>query len=260
MSARVAGKVAMVTGAGSGIGRATAQLLAREGASVCVCDVDGDRASTVSSELAEEGLAAVGIACDVAMSSTVDSAFTVAEERFGPIDILHNNAGIALPKDGPSTTVEEWHRTLAVNLTGVWNGCRAFISRARSSGRGGVIVNTASVNAFFVEPEFAAYCATKGGVLGLTRALALDHAAHGIRVNCICPGYVETSMTSPFFESSANPQASRRIAAEAHALGRIAQPEELAQAVLFLASDDGSFVTGAAMVVDGGMSIGHRIV
>ena len=264
MSARLGDKVVIVTGAGSGIGRATSRLMAEAGASVCVCDLDGARAAAVSEAICAAGGRSMSCSCDVADSDAVEAMFDAVEMTLGPVDIIHNNAGIAIGKDGPSTSAEEWQRTLAVNLGGVWNGCRSFITRARKASRGGVIVNTASVNAFFVEPDFAAYCATKGGVLALTRALAIDHAAEGIRVNCICPGYVDSGMTAPFFDASDDPDAARRVAEGAEtgvaAIGRIAQPEELARAVVFLASDSASFMTGAAMVVDGGMSIGLRIV
>lgn len=260
MSGRLAGRVALVTGAASGLGRASARLLADAGAAVCACDLDGAGAEATAAAIRAAGGRAVAATCDVADASAVEAAFDVAEAAFGPVDVLHNNAGIAIAKDAPATTAAEWQRTLAVNLGGVWNGCRTFIGRARAAGRGGVIVNTASVNAFHVEPAFAAYCATKGGVVALTRALALDHAPEGIRVNCVCPGYMETGMTAPFFDATADPAEARRLAGETHALGRIAQPEEVARAVVFLASDASSFMTGAAFVVDGGMSIGSQVV
>ncbi len=196
------------------------------------------------------------MACDVTDAAAVDRALDVAEAALGPIDALCCNAGIALPGDAPATATDVWRRTLDVNLGGVWNGCRSLIGRARARNAPAAIVNTASVNAFFVEPDLAAYCASKGGVLGLTRALALDYARDGIRVNCVCPGYMETGMTAPFFGEGDEGAASRRAAGAQHAMGRIARPEEVAEVVVFLASDEASFMTGAAVVVDGGMSIG----
>jgi NAD(P)-dependent dehydrogenase (short-subunit alcohol dehydrogenase family) len=254
------GRRAFVTGAASGLGRATAVAMAREGAAVCVCDIDGDGAQHVARTITDAGFTAFAATCDVADAAAMDAALDAAEEALGPIDTLFCNAGIALPKDVPSTSVAEWRRTLDINLGGVWNGCRSVIGRTRARKAPASIVNTASVNAFFVEPEFAAYCASKGGVLALTRALALDYARDGIRVNCVCPGYMDTGMVAPFFGAGDAGVEARRVAGEQHAMGRIGQPEEVAEVVVFLASDEASFVTGAAVVVDGGMSIGNRIV
>jgi NAD(P)-dependent dehydrogenase (short-subunit alcohol dehydrogenase family) len=254
------GKTALVTGGGSGIGRATCLAMAREGAAVVAADLDPARAQTTSDEIEASGGRAAPAGCDVADEASVAAAFDLAEARFGPVNALFNNAGICVVKDITQTTFSEWQRTLDVNLGGVWNGSRCFIERARARGGGGAIVNTASVNAFYVEPEIAAYCASKAGVVGLTRALALDHGHEGIRVNCICPGYTETGMTGPMFDATPDPAAARAEAGKLHALGRIASPDEIAQAVVFLASDRASFLTGAAVVADGGMSIGVRVI
>lgn len=254
------GRRAFVTGAGSGLGRATAVVMAREGASVCLCDLDADAARRAAQAIRAGGGTAVAVACDVADAVAMERALDEAEEALGPIDALCCNAGIALPKDAPSTSTAEWRRTLDINLGGVWNGCRSVIGRARARNATAAIVNTASVNAFFVEPDFVAYCASKGGVLALTRALALDYARDGIRVNCVCPGYMDTGMTAPWFGVGDEGAEARRVAGEQHAMGRIAQPEEVAEVVVFLASEEASFMTGAAVVVDGGMSIGCRIV
>ncbi len=257
---RMAGRRAFVTGAGSGLGRATAVAMAREGASVCLCDFDGDAAQRAADDIREAGGTTVVVACDVTDAAALDRALDTAEAALGPIDALCCNAGIAVPKDVPATAVDEWRRTMDINLGGVWNGCRSLIGRARARNSPAAIVNTASVNAFFVEPELAAYCASKGGVIALTRALALDYARDGVRVNCVCPGYMETGMTAPFFGEGEAGAAQRRVAGAHHALGRIAEPEEVAEVVVFLASDEASFMTGAAVVVDGGMSIGARIL
>ena len=257
---RMAGRRAFITGAGSGLGRATAVAMAREGASVCLSDIDGDAAQRAADAITGAGGTAVGVACDVADATALDRALDAAEEAIGPIDALCCNAGIALPNDLPGTAADGWRRTMDINLGGVWNGCRSVIGRARARNAPASIVNTASVNAFFVEPDFAAYCASKGGVLALTRALALDYARHGIRVNCVCPGYMETGMTAPLFGEGDEGAEARRVAGAQHAMNRIAQPEEVAEVVVFLASEEASFMTGAAVVVDGGMSIGCRIV
>jgi NAD(P)-dependent dehydrogenase (short-subunit alcohol dehydrogenase family) len=254
------GKVALVTGAGSGIGRATARAMAGEGAKVVAADIELARADETQREIEALGGAAAAVVCDVADEGAVEAAFDAAEEGFGPVNVLFNNAGICVVKDITETTFDEWRQTLAVNLGGVWNGSRTFINRARARGQGGAIVNSASVNAFYVEPDIAAYCASKAGVVGLTRALALDHGGQGIRINCVCPGYTETGMTGPMFDATPDPAGARADAGRLHALGRIASPDEIAQAVVFLASDRASFLTGAAVVADGGMSIGIRIV
>ena len=256
----LAEKTALITGAGSGIGRATCLAMAAEGASVVAADIDLTRAEATATELTNLGSSALGVACDVADPAAVHTAFTAAESAFGNVDVLFNNAGMCIVKDILETSPREWAQTLAVNLGGVWNGSREFISRAVARGHGGAIVNTASVNAFYVEPEIAAYCASKAGVVGLTRALALDHGRAGIRVNCVCPGYTETAMTGPMFDATPDPQAARADAGALHAVGRIADPSEIAAAVVFLSSDRASFLTGAAVVVDGGMSIGIRVV
>src|SRR5262249_54143787 len=159
---------------------------------------------------------------------------------------LFNNAGIAIGGDVTEMAFEDWRRTIDVNLGGGWNGSRELIGRLRRAGRPGGVVNTASINAVYVEPRFPAVCAPTGAVPALARALALDHANDGVRVNCVCPGYVETGMTAPLFDSEPDPAAARRAAAELHALGRLGLPEEIAATVAFLLSDDAGFVTGAA--------------
>lgn len=254
------GKTAIVTGAGSGIGRAACLAMAEEGAAVVAADLDLARAQTTRETIEASGGRCAAVGCDVGDATSVAHAFDEAEARFGAVNVLFNNAGMCVVKDITRTTYAEWQRTLEVNLGGVWNGCRCFIERARARTEGGTIVNTASVNAFYVEPEIAAYCASKAGVVGLTRALALDHGNEGIRVNCVCPGYTETGMTGPMFDATPDPAGARAEAGKLHALGRIAKPDEIAQAVVFLASDRASFLTGAAVVADGGMSIGIRIV
>jgi len=254
------GRRAFVTGAAGGLGRATARAMARAGAAVGVCDLRRADAEAVAAELRASGATSVAAACDVADAAALDATLDEVEAAIGAIDTMCCNAGIALPGDAPSSSAADWQRTLDVNLGGVWNGCRSLIRRVLARGGTAAIVNTASVNAFFVEPGFVAYCASKGGVYTLTRALALDYARHGIRVNCVCPGYMDTGMVAPFFGDGDEGAAARAAAGELHAIGRIGRPEEIAEVIVFLASDEASFMTGTAFVVDGGMSIGKGMI
>jgi NAD(P)-dependent dehydrogenase (short-subunit alcohol dehydrogenase family) len=254
---RLEGKVAIVTGAGSGIGRAAAVLFAEHGAAVCVADLDDARAAEVASVITNAGGQAVALRCDVAEAEAVGSMVEETYERFGRLDVLYNNAGLWFPAwgnhrpgftDGPSPLVEEniWDRTLDVNLKGTYLCCRFAIPTMRASG-GGAIVNTSSVAALKVGSGTSdAYTASKGGVLAMTRSLAIAHAPDGIRVNCIAPGPVLTPIIG---EVTREKEAWMR---QWVPLRRWGQPEDIARMALFLASDDASWVTGAVFVVDGG--------
>ena len=256
---RMAGRRAFITGAGSGLGRATAVAMAREGASVCLSDIDGDAAQRAAEAITGAGGTAVAVACDVADATALYRALDAAEQAIGPIDALCCNAGIALPNDLPATAVDGWRRTMDINLGGVWNGCRSVIGRARARNAPASIVNTASVNAFFVEPDFAAYCASKGGVLALTGrspSTTLGMASGELRL----PGLHGDRHDRALFGEGEEGAEARCVAGAQHAMNRIAQPEEVAEVVVFLASEEASFMMGAAVVVDGGMSIGCRIV
>jgi NAD(P)-dependent dehydrogenase (short-subunit alcohol dehydrogenase family) len=255
---RLTGRTAIVTGGGSGIGRATSAALAREGAAVLVVDRDVARAEETCSLIADREGRAAPAECDVSDETSVEAMFAVADD-FGPVDILVNNAGVGAGGDAVNTTVAEWDQTLGVNLKGVWLCSRAFLLRVLAEERPAVIVSTSSTNAFYAEPGSAAYTASKGGVSALTRSMALDYARHGVRINCVCPGIIDTPMTQPMLAAEPDPEATRRYWGSLHAISRMGRAEEIAEAVVFLATDEASFMAGSELVVDGGLSIGTRL-
>lgn len=248
------GKVAIVTGGGNGIGRACALALARDGAAVAVVDCDGHAAHAVVEGIASWGGHALAIVADVSQES--DAARIAAETvaTFNGIDILINNAGIQTHGTVENTSLELWNQTLAVNLTGVYLVSRFVLPEMRRRG-GGSIVNVASLQGLVTEPNVAAYAASKGGVLALTRTMALDYAPEGIRVNSVCPGGVDTPLLheSARRMSVAHPEGILKEWSQMHPLGRLSTPEEVAEVILFLASPRAAFVTGSAYTVDGGL-------
>jgi NAD(P)-dependent dehydrogenase (short-subunit alcohol dehydrogenase family) len=248
---RIKDQVAIITGAASGIGYATATRFAAEGAKVILADIVD--ASQPARALTEQGYQASFIKVDVSNEQEVESLFQSATAKYGRIDILVNNAGIELAKNITETTVAEWDHLINVNLKGVFLCARAAVSAMRQSS-GGAIINVASELGLVGAPEIAAYCASKGGVIQLTKALAIDHAADGIRINCICPGPIETPLLSRIFESAAEPEQERRRNVEKTLLKRLGRPEEIANVILFLASAEASFMTGSVVVVDGGLT------
>jgi len=247
-------RISVVTGAGSGIGRAVAAGLCAEGSRVVLADIDALKAEQAAAELRGQGRDAHAFQTDVADPSSVASLQAFVNKTLGPLDILVNNAAIQVNKRIEDTTPEEWNRQMAVNVGGVFLCCRGFLPDLRKTR--GVIINMSSVNGFFVEPSCAGYCATKGAILAFTKALAIDHGREGIRVHAICPGYINAGLAEGYFESQPDPAMARAEAGGLHALGRIGQPEEVARAAAFLASDDASFMTGSALIVDGGFSAG----
>jgi len=254
-SGRLAGKAAFVTGAAAGIGRETALLFAAEGARVAVVDVDADGATAVAGEVAAAGGEAVALAANVAVEADVAGAVADAEEAFGRLDVLFNNAGIMLADDGDAQSTEEdvWDRTMDVNLKGVWFGCRHGIPALRRAG-GGSVVNTASFVALVgaATPQLA-YTASKGAVLAMTRELAVVHAREGIRVNALCPGPLRTELLMSYLDTEEKRQ--RRLV---HVpMGRFGEAAEMAAAALFLASDESSYVTGTDFSVDGGLTAAY---
>lgn len=250
---RLENRVAIVTGGGSGIGRATAIRLAQEGARVAVVDVNAETGRETTAMIEAEGGSAALIHADLAQVSETERAVAETVQRFGKLDILVNNAAVMIEKPILETTEADWDRIVSVNLKGTFFCAKYAIQQFQRQGTGGNIVNMASVNSFYAEGGIAAYAMTKGGIAQLTRALAIDHSAEGIRVNAIAPGWIETPLNANFFGQGPHV---REQAARLHAIGRIGQPEEIANAVLYLASDEASFVTGALLTVDGGFSAG----
>ena len=247
-------RVAVVTGAGHGIGKAIALAFAAEGAKVIVADVNAPAGEETAAEIRQLGRESLAVPTDVADPESVNELSRQAIEKFHAIHILVNNAAIQINKTIADTTPEEWSRQMAVNVGGLFLCSRAFLGQLRSSR--GVIVNLSSVNAFFVEPSCAGYCATKGAILALTKAMAIDHGHEGIRVHAICPGYIDAGLAEGYFQSQSDPAKARAEAGGLHALGRIGRADEVARAAVFLASDDASFMSGSALIVDGGLSAG----
>jgi NAD(P)-dependent dehydrogenase (short-subunit alcohol dehydrogenase family) len=251
---RLQGKVAVITGAGAGIGRACAMEFARDGARVVVADIDYDSALGSVRDIQAAGGAATAVEADVSRPDRVELLVAETLRAFGSVHVLLNNAAIQVNKTVEDTTFEEWNRELAINIGGVFLCSKYFMPHLRTTR--GNIINMSSANGYFVEPACAGYCATKAAIIGLTKAMAIDHGKDGIRVNCICPGYIDTGLAAGYFEVQPDPAGARAAAGKLHALWRIGRAEEVGRTAVFLASDDASFITGAAIVVDGGFSSG----
>ncbi|MCS6924539.1 MAG: SDR family oxidoreductase [Candidatus Binatia bacterium] len=250
MAGRVQGKVALVTGGASGIGRATALAFAREGAKVVVSDVVSSGGEETVALIRGAGGDALFVKADVAQPAEVNALISQVVATYGRLDCAFNNAGIeGVMASTVECTEENWDRTLAINLKGVWLCMKAEIAQMLKQG-GGAIVNTASVAGLVGFAGLPAYVASKHAVVGLTKAAALEYAKSGIRINAVCPGVIHTPMVERLFQR--NPQAGERIAA-LEPVGRLGKPEEIAEAVVWLCSDAASFVTGLPMAVDGGL-------
>lgn len=250
---RLAGKVALITGSGSGIGRAIALRFTSEGARVAVVDWNAQGGEETVRLVQENGDEAIFIEADVSQEDDVRRMVETTVASFGRVDILCNNAAVQVFGTIPDTSTADWHRVMDINLKGVYLGCKYVIPHMIEHG-GGSIVNTSSALGLVGDPDLPAYGATKGGILAMTASMAQAHGAQNVRVNCICPGDVATPLVMEYFEHQPDPDdALRRVEAE-YALGRIAQPEEIANVALFLASDESSFVTGTYVVVDGGLT------
>jgi NAD(P)-dependent dehydrogenase (short-subunit alcohol dehydrogenase family) len=255
MGDRLRGKVAIITGAANGIGKTSALLFAQEGASLILADIDVAQGQQVAEEIRASGGRATFVHTDVSKSPDIINLVRAAVSTEGKIDILFNNAAINYFGKVTDTPEDDWDRVMNVNVRGVYLGCKYTIPVMQDNG-GGTIVNTASAAALVGLRNLAAYTASKGAVLQLTKNLALDYADSGIRVNALCPGVTATEMTLQLIADSQDPAAMRRRFDTGRPMGRMAEPIEIARTALFLASDESSFMTGSFLLVDGGYCAG----
>jgi len=253
---RFAGQAVLVTGAARGIGRAAAERFASEGASVAVVDRDANEASTTAEALKARGAAAMAVAADVADPSAVRDAVDRSVRAFGGLDVLVNNAGIHFARAIDAYSDAEMDRILAVNLKGALHAIRAALPALRA--RHGCIVTVSSMTGLVGQDQGAVYVATKGALISLTKALALELARDGIRVNCVCPAGVDTPLMRDWAATLPDPAAVLRDQAAMHLTNRLASVEEIAAAIAFLASSDASFITGVCLPVEGGATLGYR--
>jgi NAD(P)-dependent dehydrogenase (short-subunit alcohol dehydrogenase family) len=252
------GKVAIITGAGSGIGEATAKLFVDAGAKVVLADWNETQANRVADEINLTQAAdnrALAVKTDVSSEQEVKRLVQQALTTFGSIDIIFNNAAVVLPKELEDITEEEWTRTLNINLKSVYLMIKYCIPEVRKSR--GNIVNMSSLSGLLGQKQNPVYSATKGAIIAMTKALALDYAKDGVRVNCICPAGVMTPLLEEWIQQQPDPTATVQALIDMHPLGRSATTEEVAQAALYLASDQSYFITGVALPVDGGASLGY---
>ena len=251
MAEKLNGQVAVVTAGGSGIGAATVVRFAQEGAAVIVADLSGKRAEAVTAKINDAGGKATCIKMDVSDPEGIQATIQLALDTYGRLDIMFNNAGLGELALLEETSLENWNRTIAVTLTGTFLGMKYCLPIMRKQGKGAV-VNTASVSGIGGDYGMSAYNAAKAGVINLTRSAALENAKYNIRINCVCPGAINTRVAQLL--GGDNADAFRQVQANAHPLGRMGEPEEIANTVLFLASDEASFITGEEIAVDGGIT------
>ena len=251
---RLKGKVAIITGAAAGIGRASAKLFAREGAGVVAVDLDRKGTEAIVDEIANDAGKAVAIAADVSEKASALEIVRRTRERFGRVDILFNNAGIVTPGKIHETAEAEWDRAMAINVKSVYLLCHEVVPLFLERGSG-VIINTASATALRSVTDRAAYSASKGAVIALTRSMALDYVKNNIRVNCLCPGTIDTPSLAQRLAAFADPAEARKQFVARQPMGRLGTAEEVAQAALYLVSDESGFVTGTAFSIDGGFTV-----
>jgi len=248
---RLYGKVSLITGAATGIGEASALLFAEEGAKIVVADVKASEGLETVNKIKKFGGQAIYVEADVSRPEDVRRMIEETVKNFGKLDILFNNAGICINKSIQETTEEDWDRVLDTNLKGVFLGCKYAVPQMLKQGEG-TILNTASEVGLVGANNLVAYCASKGGVIQFTRALALDVADKNIRVNGLCPGVTMTPLLENSIVTAPDPEVRKRFLENTVPINRIASPEEIAKGALFLASSDSSFMTGATLVIDGG--------
>jgi NAD(P)-dependent dehydrogenase (short-subunit alcohol dehydrogenase family) len=255
MTGRLQGRAALITGAGSGIGRATAELFSAEGAAVGVVDMSADAAEETVAKITAAGGRALALVADVTSAEQVAAVVAQAASEFGRLDLLYNNAGVDSRGSVAEATEEDWDRCFAVNVKGTFLCSKAAIPHLRDAG-GGAIVNQGSVAGLVAVPNFAAYCAAKGAVVSLTRSMAIDLAPQRIRVNAICPGTVFTPLMEPMLRARGDGDLDAGLAKTLvkYPIGRLGTPEEIARVALFLSSDESSFMTGSIVTADGGMT------
>jgi NAD(P)-dependent dehydrogenase (short-subunit alcohol dehydrogenase family) len=251
---RFAGKTAIVTGAGRGIGAATARRLAEEGASVVIAELNAESGEVVANQLRGEGYTAIAIQADVADHDAVRTMVESVVAQLGPPTVLVNNAGVNLFRDPLKLTDDEWRRCFAVDLDSMWFCSREVLPYMLDHG-GGSIVNMASVHAFTIIPGCFPYPVAKHAVIGLTRALGIEYAAKNIRVNALCPGYIETQIAVDYWNTHPDPDAVRLYTYNLHPPKRIGTVEEVAAAVAYLASDEAAFVNASCLMMDGGRTV-----
>ena len=248
------GKVVVITGAGRGLGATTAEVCSREGAKVVIADIMEDWVTGVADTISAKGGEAASIKVDVTDPAQVERMIKFTVDRFGKLDGIVNNAATIVVKKAGELTPEEWKKVIDVNLTGVFYGCKYALNQFERQGTGGSIVNIGSISGVVGMPEQASYCAAKGGVLQLTKQIAIDYASKAIRCNSVGPGSIEGEFVRVYIDNQTDPVLAEKRLFGSHPMGRIADPVEIANAIVYFLSDKSTFTTGANLQVDGGYS------